>query len=463
MKPTRICLSIVLALCLLVPHLPLTASAASVDIASTFPDANFRTYVSENFDNNGDGSLSDDEIQQVTQISCVGNGIASVQGIAVFSALEKLEIGFNQLTSLNLSQNTSLSYLDCWYNNLSSLDLSNNPNLTYVDCQTNQIRNLNISACSELTVLHCTANDLTTLDVRNNKKLQKLYCDSNTLSTLDVSANPDLEVLYCQNNHLTDLDLSKNEWLKAIECYGNGIKKLNIAHQPKLVDLVTSQEPQEDPYVGFLYYSNHNDLYLAVDKSTELILEAQDLLPPTYTDDTGVYAIENGEATFQRPSRTNVSSVKVPDTVTIGTLTVPVTKIGPSAFRAHQKKLTKVTIGKNVKEIGKNAFFKCTKLKTVSGGANLEIIGGSAFQNCTKLTKFTIGAKVKEIGKKAFFKCSALKTITFKSRLLIAKTVGANAFKGIKANATIKVPKAVKKEYTKWLLKKGVKKTMKIK
>ena len=35
--------------------------------------------------------------------------------------------------------------------------------------------------------------------------------------------------------------------------------------------------------------------------------------------------------------------------------------------------------------------------------------------------------------------------------------------KGINAGATIKVPKAVKKDYSKWLLKKGVKKTMKIK
>ncbi len=182
-----------------------------------------------------------------------------------------------------------------------------------------------------------------------------------------------------------------------------------------------------------------------------------------YADSTGSYTLEDGSAVFVKPAKTNITSGNVPDTITVNGVALPVTKIAPSAFRGNQKKLTKVTIGKNVIEIGKNAFYGCKNLKTVSGGANVEVIGGCAFQGCTKLTKFTIGTKVKEIGRKAFYKCTALKKITIKSKLLTANTVGASAFKGIQSNATIKVPKAVKKEYTKWLLKKGVKKTMKIK
>ena len=154
--------------------------------------------------------------------------------------------------------------------------------------------------------------------------------------------------------------------------------------------------------------------------------------------------------------------MKIPDTVKVGNTTVPVTKIADNAFKG-EKKLSKVTIGANIKEIGKNAFANCAKLKTVSGGANLEIIGDSAFSGCKALKKFTIGAKVIKIGKKAFYKCAALKKLTIKSVLLTKSTVGSSAFKGINASATIKVPKAVKKDYSKWLLKKGIKKTMKIK
>ncbi len=185
-------------------------------------------------------------------------------------------------------------------------------------------------------------------------------------------------------------------------------------------------------------------------------------LPETFSDDTGSYAIDqNGEAEYQKPAKDAVNA-KVPDTITVGGKAVPVTKIADNAFKG-QKKLTKVTIGKNIKEIGKNAFANCAKLKTVSGGANVEIIGDSAFSGCKALAKFTIGAKVSKIGKKAFYKCAALKKITIKSKLLTKATVGSSAFKGIYKTATIKVPKAVKKDYTKWLLKKGVKKTMKIK
>ena len=192
---------------------------------------------------------------------------------------------------------------------------------------------------------------------------------------------------------------------------------------------------------------------------TELRVEAAAAM--AYSDATGSYAIENGEAEYQKPAKAG-SSVKVPDTVAVNGQSVPVTRIADNAFKG-QKKMTKVTLGANIREIGKNAFANCAKLKTVSGGANLEVIGDSAFSGCKVLKSVTIGAKVNKIGKKAFYKCAALKKVTIKSVLLTKSTVGSAAFKGINAKATIKVPKSVKKEYTKWLLKKGVKKTMKIK
>ena len=185
-------------------------------------------------------------------------------------------------------------------------------------------------------------------------------------------------------------------------------------------------------------------------------------LPETFADATGSYAIDiSGGATYQKPAGSGASA-KIPDTITVNGQTVPVTKIADNAFKAN-KKLTKVTLGKNIKEIGKNAFANCAKLKSVSGGTNVEVIGDSAFSGCKALKSFTIGAKVNKIGKKAFYKCAALKKITIKSVFLTKSTVGSGAFKGIHPKATIKVPKAVKKDYTKWLLKKGVKKTMKIK
>ena len=54
-----------------------------------------------------------------------------------------------------------------------------------------------------------------------------------------------------------------------------------------------------------------------------------------------------------------------------------------------------------------------------------------------------------------------MKSITIKSKKL--SKVGAGAFKGINKKATISVPKAKKKAYTKLLKGKGQAKTVKIK
>ena len=40
----------------------------------------------------------------------------------------------NQLTSLDVSNNTALTYLDCGNNQLTSLDVSNNTALEYLYC-----------------------------------------------------------------------------------------------------------------------------------------------------------------------------------------------------------------------------------------------------------------------------------------------------------------------------------------
>jgi Leucine-rich repeat (LRR) protein len=48
----------------------------------------------------------------------------------------------NQLTSLDVSQNTALTELDCNDNQLTSLNVSQNTALTYLDCSDNQLTSL---------------------------------------------------------------------------------------------------------------------------------------------------------------------------------------------------------------------------------------------------------------------------------------------------------------------------------
>lgn len=76
-------------------------------------------------------------------------------------------------------------------------------------------------------------------------------------------------------------------------------------------------------------------------------------------------------------------------------------------------------------------------------------IGTKAFNGSKKLTKVTIGANIKKISNNAFFKCKSLKMVNIKSVLLTKKTANKKVFKGTNKKMVIKVPKKVKKAYVK--------------
>ena len=76
-------------------------------------------------------------------------------------------------------------------------------------------------------------------------------------------------------------------------------------------------------------------------------------------------------------------------------------------------------------------------------------IGAKAFNGNKKLSKVTVGANIKAISNNAFYKCKSLKTVTIKSVLLTKKTANKKAFKGVGKKMVIKVPKKVKKAYVK--------------
>ncbi len=174
---------------------------------------------------------------------------------------------------------------------------------------------------------------------------------------------------------------------------------------------------------------------------------------------------ETSEATYDAAKSKNEKTVKIPDTVTLPDGSkVKVTSIARNACKGN-KKLTKATIGNNVKEIGDNAFNGCSKLTNLKFGKKVEKIGNGAVRKCKSLKNVTIPASTKTIGKNAFDGDSNLKTITINCKNL--KSVGKNAIRNIHPNAVIKLKGTAKqkKAAEKLITKKGTgyKKTMKIK
>ena len=92
----------------------------------------------------------------------------------------------NQLTTLDVSQNTVLTSLYCDGNQLASLDLSNNTALIYLYCIANQLTSLDVSQSTALTKLSFDNNQVTSLDLSNNTSLTEISCLTNQLTCLNV-------------------------------------------------------------------------------------------------------------------------------------------------------------------------------------------------------------------------------------------------------------------------------------
>ena len=85
-------------------------------------------------------------------------------------------------------------------------------------------------------------------------------------------------------------------------------------------------------------------------------------------------------------------------------------------------------------------------------------IADIAFRKNKKLKKITIGKEIVSIGKRAFEGCKNLKEIVIETEKLKAKTIGKKAFAKTSSEAVVNVPKKKAKEYKKLLRKRGLSK-----
>ena len=230
-------LSILLLCCMVLTLLP-TAAFAAGDVAindTNFPDANFRQYVKNEFDKNDDDVLSADEIAAVTIIGMYDESITSIEGIEHFTALESLHLMTPNLTTLDVSKNTELTFLYCEDTKLTSLDTSHNTKLSTLECERNpSLTTLNISGNTALRVLDCRDNALAALDLTNNTALEKLQCGGDEFTTLNLSQNTNLKWFGFSNGKLSSLDLTHNTNLEELYFFGSNFSTIDVSKNTKL-------------------------------------------------------------------------------------------------------------------------------------------------------------------------------------------------------------------------------------
>lgn len=185
------------------------------------PDANFRAALIYKYDFNHDNQIQNAEIDTVHTLNIISMSISDLTGIEAFIGLVDLWCQNNQLTSINVTQNTQLYRLTCSGNFLSIVNTSMNPSLQFFDAPNNHLTSLDFSANPALVSIICSQNYLTTLDFRMNPSLQAIDAGGNQITSIDINNNTALTFLRIWQNNLLSLDLRNNPALNYVQCGGN--------------------------------------------------------------------------------------------------------------------------------------------------------------------------------------------------------------------------------------------------
>ena len=144
-------------------------------------------FTSIEIDTNFDGEIQVSEAEAITGFLDV-NGqfidIYDLTGIEAFINITELLVWQNQLTSLNLSNNT---------------------NLVRLVCSSNQLTSLDVSQCTLLEELSADSNLLVSLDLSNSLNLQGLDLYSNQLTFLDLRSGNNTNITGYNSNFNPDL------------------------------------------------------------------------------------------------------------------------------------------------------------------------------------------------------------------------------------------------------------------
>lgn len=163
---------------------------------TAIPDANFeQKLISLGYDTRSpDGVVLTNNTNAVTYLAVNSSNISDLTGIEDFTVLETFHCASNQITSLDVTQNTALVWLRCYDNQLTSLNVTQN---------------------TASTELYCYGNQITRLDVTQNMALTSLVCFNNQLQCLNLKNGNNTSIfqfLFGQNPNLTCIEVDDDVW-----------------------------------------------------------------------------------------------------------------------------------------------------------------------------------------------------------------------------------------------------------
>ena len=422
MRPKRL-ISLLVAVCMMITMLPLSAVTAFAEDTSTDPEADDGVYkyaykVNEDGSNTvtitkflGPVDPANDGPYDITIPAMLGGHPVTGLGESSFftehfdSPLH--DIYHTKIQSVTIPENvTSIgraAFLNC--TGLTSLTIKG---------VATSIGPIAFSSCTSLTSLSLVGsfqtigerafvncNSLTSLSLTCDVQKIDDYAFANCTSLTSLSLTGDIQKIgdyafyYCPS--LKTVTLPKS--LTSIGSHA-------FASCTILGSLGSIEIPGTVTEIGDFAFSNSGLTSVKIDEGvqstgTRMFYDCGHLTTVTFPE--SLTTIANGSFAFCP----NLNNVNIPARVTC---------IGDGAF-SNCTSLSEITLQDGVKTIGADAFLSCQALTSITLPDSVTDIGKEAFQYCTDLKSITIPKNVTTIEPDTFYWCSSLKDITLPAGL----------------------------------------------
>ena len=220
--------------------LTLTSAQASVVINETnFPDENLRNYASQ-YDEDGNGTLSDAELATITIINA--GGILNLKGAEHFTNLKELHLwGYSEEESIREIDPSMFPKLyrftlgEC--NSVTTLDFSKNTMFGQIELsRCSNVQALSLPTSVKEIQLYGTPK-LKALDVSQLTNLTGLWLQHTGITDLDFSNHPAIQLVNIQGeedavDQMNSLNLQNCATLENVDIRYTTIKSLSMKHLP---------------------------------------------------------------------------------------------------------------------------------------------------------------------------------------------------------------------------------------
>lgn len=194
---------------------------------------------------------------------------SKVKGKISFSSLpnlEKIVVGWNNITKLDVSKNKKLRILSCANTKLKKLDLENNANVEKLWYTAKNA--VNLSKLSKLKELRIQAGEVKRIDLSKNKNLEIIDLNNTQIENLVIEGFP----------KLVSVGVSNNKKMKSIVIRNNSeLTEFNIDSNPKVtsIDLsgLTKIKKIGHSNIGKVGYLSTGNNVTSIDVSGDVCLE----------------------------------------------------------------------------------------------------------------------------------------------------------------------------------------------